>query len=388
MREPTLNITLVAVHQAVSSVTVSGWRPAEAAPLLLGQPPGAVVDMVGRLFTLCRVAQTVATLDALEAALGIEAAPAVRASRQALVLAEALEQGALRLLLEAPRLVGGAPERDTLRAFVGQLKAVAARAEVAGWNRLGGGPEARSRGGPPGVPPGLAGAVADLEPMLEDLLLGGGRLPETTDQLATWSGQGLGARVVAQAADEPPCPLPPPPGLDADLAELGGVLGGPGAVGFLARPTWRGQARETGPLPRHARAPLIAHLINGGHLLVARLLARLMDLWGALADLRALAQGAPAAPPMTCLESPGRALAAVETARGRLIHHVAVADGRVAGWRALPPTAWNFHPSGVLSRALIGQPATDRAALERRAHLLILALDPCLAYHLTVKEGG
>ena len=46
-------------------------------------------------------------------------------------------------------------------------------------------------------------------------------------------------------------------------------------------------------------------------------------------------------------------MAAVDTARGLLLHAVAVdAHGQVADWRILPPTAWNFHPEGAWAAAL------------------------------------
>ena len=46
-----------------------------------------------------------------------------------------------------------------------------------------------------------------------------------------------------------------------------------------------------------------------------------------------------------------KAIAAVETARGPLLHFARVRDGRIEDYHVLAPTEWNFHPRGLLARA-------------------------------------
>jgi hypothetical protein len=54
---------------------------------------------------------------------------------------------------------------------------------------------------------------------------------------------------------------------------------------------------------------------------------------------------------------------------------------RVAQFRVLAPTEWNFHPHGTLARALAGG-RLDAA----QARLAALALDPCIEFR--VREDG
>ncbi|MGA7809902.1 nickel-dependent hydrogenase large subunit, partial [Bradyrhizobium sp.] len=83
----------------------------------------------------------------------------------------------------------------------------------------------------------------------------------------------------------------------------------------------------------------------------------------------------------------GSGAAAVETARGRLYHHVDLgADGRVRRFQYLAPTEWNFHPRGALARMLRGSVLElgggGRAGVEQ----LIAAFDPCVGCAVTVRE--
>jgi len=71
----------------------------------------------------------------------------------------------------------------------------------------------------------------------------------------------------------------------------------------------------------------------------------------------------------------GQAIAWVEMARGLLLHWVQLdADGKVADYRVVAPTEWNFHPEGALARALRVLPAEDTAS----AWILAAAYDACV----------
>ena len=67
-----------------------------------------------------------------------------------------------------------------------------------------------------------------------------------------------------------------------------------------------------------------------------------------------------------------------------LVHRLTLEDGRVADYRILAPTEWNFHPLGAAALGLASLPAGDEATLRRLAGLFITALDPCVAYDISI----
>ena len=83
-------------------------------------------------------------------------------------------------------------------------------------------------------------------------------------------------------------------------------------------------------------------------------------------------------------------LAQVQAARGLLVHRVAIRAGRVADYRILAPTEWNFHPQGAAAQGLATLPDADDETLQRIGGLFVTALDPCVAYDLriTSEPGG
>ena len=143
-------------------------------------------------------------------------------------------------------------------------------------------------------------------------------------------------------------------------------------------PTWRGKAAETGAYARSAGTPLS---VNGAF--AARWLARLAELeaWASGAQ-QIGAGGTASATPV----APGVGRALVETARGLLMHELVLEGERVADYRIVAPTEWNFHPQGPLSGWLIGRPCADAAELRRFAAQAVAALDPCVRWELTLES--
>ncbi|NTV97153.1 MAG: hypothetical protein HGA75_17355 [Thiobacillus sp.] len=78
-------------------------------------------------------------------------------------------------------------------------------------------------------------------------------------------------------------------------------------------------------------------------------------------------------------------MAAVETSRGLLIHALRLHDGRIAQYRIVAPTEWNFQPGGPLAAALAALPDGDD--LDTRARRLALAMDPCVDYRVEVEHA-
>jgi coenzyme F420-reducing hydrogenase alpha subunit len=141
-------------------------------------------------------------------------------------------------------------------------------------------------------------------------------------------------------------------------------------------------------LSRQAAHPLLSALrCARGHGIVARLVARLVEL-AALPDrIAALVaaigtahEGGEAAD--KCEKGIG--IACAEAARGRLIHGVAIQNGRVERYFIVAPTEWNFHPEGAATRALALIAGSGRADARELADLMIGAFDPCVEHRLAV----
>lgn len=145
-------------------------------------------------------------------------------------------------------------------------------------------------------------------------------------------------------------------------------------AGFCRLPHWQGAAAETGALARQQ-----GRVGSEGMAFSARWLARLEELrdWAGNGT-RVGAGGTASAVPVT----PARGRALVETARGLLMHEIALDGERIADYFIVAPTEWNFHPQGPLAGWLIGRNAADRAAANCFAARAVAALDPCVRWEL------
>jgi Ni,Fe-hydrogenase I large subunit len=179
----------------------------------------------------------------------------------------------------------------------------------------------------------------------------------------------------------------PAAGRDALLAAV--VPAMRSTSGFERAPVWQGAPMETGALARMHAHPLVAAArAQYGNAVPTRMVARLAEL----AILVGRLAGSPAdgaGPPWVdaFAHAPGEGLAAVQTARGLLLHRACVADGSVTLYQIVAPTEWNFHPAGALVRGLEGAVAPDAAALASDARLVVQALDPCVACRVEVARA-
>jgi Ni,Fe-hydrogenase I large subunit len=162
---------------------------------------------------------------------------------------------------------------------------------------------------------------------------------------------------------------------------------------FSAQPTWQGGAAETGAIARQQAQPLLAEWIaRRGRGQGARLLARLIELAelpsrlklrsGAVANVDVQAKVKTNTKAFTLDDNVGLSL--VETSRGVLMHCVRLVDGKVADYRIVAPTEWNFHPAGPLQQALALLPAD--ADIVARAQAICQSLDPCVAFEIDVVD--
>jgi hypothetical protein len=143
---------------------------------------------------------------------------------------------------------------------------------------------------------------------------------------------------------------------------------------FCHLPSWRGKAAETGAIARHTHGNEVSVSPMS-----ARWLARFDELldW-AMGNMQVRAGGAVSAASV----APGIGRALIETARGLLMHEIALDGERVADYLIAAPTEWNFHPQGALADHLLEREAVDRHALQQRVARAVAALDPCVPFEL------
>ncbi|MCP4041902.1 MAG: Ni,Fe-hydrogenase I large subunit, partial [Gammaproteobacteria bacterium] len=150
--------------------------------------------------------------------------------------------------------------------------------------------------------------------------------------------------------------------------------------GFIEQPLWFGDCRETTCYTR-VDSPLLQRLrTRHGKGLLVRLVARLTEIAQLSMDLLPETVVAGEDFPVN-VGNPG--IGQVAAARGQLVHRVCLEGERVVDYRILAPTEWNFHPQGVVARALATL-CGDRVRMERQARLLINAIDPCVGYELSI----
>ncbi|EKV30749.1 Hydrogenase maturation factor HoxV/HupK [Caenispirillum salinarum AK4] len=337
---------------AVAAAEVASSRAVTASRVLEGKAPEEALRLVPLLFALCGSAQQMAGLRAVEAALSITVPPREAAARHMAVLAETVAEHATRMLVDWPKLAGAAPDMAHARVVRTAAAAVQAALYPAGGRERIGGGAAPDAGALARAAEGLDAAVTAALPLAEATAA---RVP------------GLAAPAVA--------PFP----ADLDPAWLAARMDD---AAFLKAPEGPdGTVFETGPAVRVSGAADVAGRF-AARLSEARALAReIVELAHEAAYSDAFGDGVSAG-----LGS-GRGLGAVEAARGRLVHLVDIADGRIARYRILAPTEWNFHPRGALGVALDGLRGRSAAEAEQAAGWIVAALDPCVACCVSTREA-
>lgn len=360
------------LHAAIASSRTS-VPPA----LVRGKSPEEVASLLPRLFAVCALAQGSAAAAACEAAMASETDPARSARRDFLAAAEAIREHLFRLVLGAAETLGEAPDPrdlDHLRLVTTALRQASGDIGPSDWRRISGGISSAlaSQIDAHFHRPEASGAydafLAWLDQAASPFARLCGRLHERGDDR-------LGAENDCQ------------PGGDLDPAVIGARLLGPDGPHFARYPSVDGHAQETTAFSRRRAESLIGALGDG---LLARLVARQLDAIRLAENLPSLAKAAEPAQaafrPAPGRRQDGDGAAAVETARGRLIHAVRLRGGRVEAYRILAPTEWNFHPGGPVARRL-ARLAAEAAPqeIDRQARLLIDIFDPCIPYRLSVQ---
>jgi Nickel-dependent hydrogenase len=345
-----IDIALDLADHRVVAIRIVPRRLPPIGALVAGRPAAEMLKLVPRLYTLCAAAHGVAAQTAVDAARDIDVAPEVRRQRVAAVLAERLVEQSRGVVTGLGLLEQGsvaAAMRELIRASA----AFAYAANAATTERL--------------------SAIARIELALDQI--GITRLNPTDDSAAARFSPSGKAYLSFRDDRE----------VIARLARDG--------ARYANAPDIAGAVPETGPWARLGAATAIdGQPSDRDETVAARLQARLDEIVRMPCCLRALAAGEDdsslADVTGYCLGD-GNGAAAVETARGRLYHHVELdRDGGVRRFQCLAPTEWNFHPRGPLVRMLRGAAVVldrgGRTAVEQ----LVAAFDPCVGYRVTVRE--
>jgi hypothetical protein len=393
MSDPSGSLTIALGRQDGSgSVSIGSTRPVSAARVFAGSTVRETARRLPLLFSVCATAQSAACAAACEQALGTHSNAAARQRRRMLLAAEMIREHLWRLLLDWPRALDRPPAAaamaETMRAYQGLRGLLTARVD----------PFAPGAEAPPVDVRAATEAAAALTRCAVNAVFGTAIdrwRAQVIDQnrLAAWAAAAgtRAAALVALLLDQGLADLGRNrvEALPAETAaELGAALAGPGAAAFAATPTWQGAARETTPYARRLTEPLVADLAaQHGNGLLPRLAALLVELAHACAALQDRLEDGPATAQRVPATDDEAGIGCAEAARGLLVHRVEVANDRIVSYRILAPTEWNFHPAGIVAAGLAGIAETsgaDNAELTRRARLHITAIDPCVAYRLSV----
>ena len=356
----------------VQEVTINATRPFAAAGLFTGKSPAWVVATVPMLFSICASAQGAAAGSAIAAAGGAD--DALRPMRELEVIIETIREHFWRLLIDWPQSMGReavlAPMACVRRLAAAPREAIAstatpARRELAAALRT-------------AAAENIYGMTSSEWLAIDDF-----------SRLQAWMGRAatLPAVLLRELVNEMPS-------LGASEVRLMPSISARALIevvaremrldpGFARAPTWNGSPVQTGALARMQSQPLVAAITSRcGNAVATRTVARLVELALLLDELAGAASASTRVEAVTL--APGEGIAAVQTARGLLLHRARLRDGSVADYQIVAPTEWNFHPQGAFPRALLALEADDDASLEWKARLTAQALDPCVACRIEV----
>lgn len=365
---------------SVHGVEIVSSRPVAACRVFHGKPLEQAVAMLPLLYTVCRTAQNAAAAEACQRASGVTAHTSVRLLRQRLVLAEIAQEYLWRFALDWPEIAGEPANREAfaaLRKKLGDL--LQPMLADVGWRGI-----AESECNPHDE---VWGACCTMLTSYSEREIFG--MPaqawssfDSIEALQAWSRSaptamarviGMLLREDAERRDGNTVALMP---AAAELAQAGELLAA--EEDFARHPHWHGQPLETGALARMQGHPLVRAVLDQGRRILARVVARLLEL----AALPQRIRDAAGENEVVAASVPGVGEAWVETARGLLLHRVEVAGDQVSRYQILAPTEWNFHPHGALAQELSGMRAETEPVLRRKIARAMLALDPCVGYEL------
>ena len=351
----------------VLQARVTPPRPVPLGPIVRDRPVGQVIATIGALFRVCGMAQSVASVEAAEVALGIAVDGRTRLSRRLLVAAETLREHLLRIAFDEAFVAGSTQDAGSLRRIMG----VPTRLK----ETLFPGGDAFMPGAQAGVPRSRASNVAAeadelTRAMISDRGADIGELDR--DTFAAWAREGrtVAARLAGAV-------------LARDWAMIGcctasGAEDGVADTSCYAR---QGDAPLVRAFRQEAGKPGLAARLAARYVEAARLSGEIVQGLDALQAGRDGAATASHKPSTAGANRSGTASA--EAARGRLEHRVVVDDnGLVADYAIAAPTSSHFGSGGIAERSLAALSAPTREELSAQADLLIRTIDPCVGYQV------
>lgn len=325
--------------------------------LFAGKPASSLIPVLPRLFSLCSVAHQVAFLSAVEAAQGQQAPQATTHSRVTAVVAERLTE-LLRSLFVGRLALDGA-------------SAAAVRAMMQATTVLGGTSEAVSEAL-------RREAVAKIKAALAALGI-------ADEGQALLPGSALAAYLERCEGEDLS-----PPSVEASFLTAADDLDvvtrlAAGGAAYSDAPELCGKIPETGVWARWAQREPILPAAGPA----ARLGARIAEVARLCAWLDHGEEDLDDGVVASYRLGASHGAAAVECARGRLYHAVALDDeSRIVNFEFLAPTEWNFHARGPLVRSLKGAKLAAGRRGQDAVRALIAAFDPCVGFKLDFREVG
>lgn len=383
--EGSLIIRLQTRLAAANVVSIESSRPLYASRVFIGKDITESLRLIPLLFNICATAQSCAAVRACEQALGQQAAAEIEQKRDLLVNMETLREHLWRILLDWPAFIDSEADSSTLAGIVALQRAY--QQALSPQSNLFQPDMSESKSNFIELN-AVADSVADLlQQSLFSMPVAQWLTITTHKDLVQWvkSSQTIPARLIDQImqagwsgagrCDSEALPVMDDAQLHVSMQHKQ----------YLEQPQWYGECCETSSLTR-THSPLLESLKQTyGNGLLVRLVARLTEiaqLSEKLLPHEVDSRGEhDACDPGVCNPGIGQARAA----RGELVHRIAL-DGKVIqNYQILAPTEWNFHPQGVVAHALASLQG-ESGDVEKQAHLLINAIDPCVGYKLHITQ--
>ncbi len=384
--EGQISIDIYPHHSKDVKVEISSTRPLLASKVLIGKTPEQVLSIIPLLYNICGIAQSRAALKAIQQCLQYEGDAKIEIARDMLLLVEIAKEHLLRIFLDWPKLFDIDPgnhqlpfvnqlttEFKSALFFQGQAFALDSRLEMQNHT--------------------IEGLIDNLQRYLRQHVFSSSVQDwldhQDSDSLLQWAMQTdtIAAKAIHQIdkngwAGQGNANIQHLAKLDSELLLV--EFAGENATSFIAEPKWQGHCYETTSLSRQHKHPLVQSFYQQYQgSLMTRWLARLVELASIPQQLSAMFNNINDA---TISDRPNKQLnigiAQVETARGRLVHRVVMAQGLISQYQILAPTEWNFHPQGLITQSLANLITDDKTELRQLAKLMINAIDPCVGYQL------
>ena len=369
-------------------VEITSNRPLQAPKVLMGKTPQQVLSIIPLMYNICGTAHSRAALKSLQQCMQVESDPGKEIARDMMLLAEIAREHLMRIFLDWPKLFAidapnpGFALLNRLRTdfgrtlfLDGQAFALDSTVKIHGIK--------------------IKKLIEELEEFMHQhvfsqspsdwlnhkdvasVLLWSEKTQTISSRAINriyshgWASQGITA-----------CQQLP----ELDSGQLLDKFNSGDADQFILQPKWGGQCFETTALSRQLEYPLVQSFQKEFQSsLITRWVARLVELARIPQQLSMmLTQLIDRDFDRRVEIDMSNGITQVESARGRLIHRVAMEQGVISHYQILAPTEWNFHPHGIAFQSLASIETDDSSELSQLAHLLISAIDPCVGYELRV----